>query len=86
MLFLRLDLFWTNAVLYAALWLSLAWEVLIDMLLRFVLNTVLESVAAVVIGLEYFRVADIVGFAVDPKTSALFLTVEFLVDKGFILV
>ena len=60
------------------------------MLLRFVLNTVLESVAAVVIGLEYFlydfRVAARVGFAVDPNTSALFLTVEFLVDKGFILV
>ena len=54
------------------------------------MNTALEaSVAAVVIGLEYFLVLRVVvltklGFDVDPRTSALFLTVDVLVTAGFI--
>ena len=63
------------------------------MLLRLVLKTALEAtVAAVVIGLEYFlvlldlRVAIRLGFAVDPRISALFLTVDILVLMGFILI
>jgi len=54
------------------------------------LNTALEaSVAAVVTGLEYFLVLRVVvltrlGFDVDPRTSALFLTVDVLVTAGFI--